>query len=733
MSNDWLDTKEQVRQATDIVDLVGSYVSLRRQGRGYVARCPWHDDSRPSLNVDPERQTWKCWVCDIGGDAFSFIMQAEGVEFRGALEILAERAGITLKQQKRPQKNIAPGSVDLDDRKMLLRAAAWAEEQYHRCLLDSSDAEPARAYLAERSVSEESIKKFRLGFAPNQNDWILRQAQGDANRAKVLEAIGILTRRADGGLVDRFRGRLLFSIRNTQSHPVGLGGRVLPQFADQTPAKYLNSPETRLFTKSKLLYGLDLAKAAMQKNKTALVMEGYTDTIMAHQFGFDNAVAVLGTALGEEHIKILRRFTDHVVLVLDGDEAGQRRANQVLELFLTENVDLKIVTLPEGADPCDFLLEHGADGFRELLASHAVDALEHAYRTATAGIDLENDIHGASTALEQILATLAKIGDDSPEQKFRLQKTLNRLAHDFRIPEDDIRRRFKQLREETKRRVYTPRPTIPPPSSIAPTPSVQPGNTVPKLPPTTRRQASPLTEGRQASPTTEEGQASPTTEEGKTSPSTKSHDADSVPLDVLETNAPSAEELADFEGDETDGFIAPADTTNIPTEAVSVTMKFHELHRRSPIEAELVELIVLYPELLPRTREAFDAKQMFLPVLRKIYETCCQLADEGTMPDFNRLMLEFDDPAMKNLFVEITESIRVNDLEHPGELLEELIARAIENQTKRQNPFLIAALKDEDSSESQKQETLQELMEKLRAQHGISEPKEGPGHDSSGS
>lgn len=707
--NDWLDTKEQVRQATDIVDLVGSYVSLRRQGRGYVARCPWHDDSRPSLNVDPDRQTWKCWVCDIGGDVFSFIMQAEGVEFRGAIEILAERAGISLKPQRRSPKSTKPGAVDLDDRKMLLRAAAWAEEQYHRCLLESSDAEPARAYLAERHVTEESIKKFRLGFAPNQYDWILRQARGDATRAKVLEAIGILSRRADGGFVDRFRGRVLFSIRNAQGRPVALGGRVLPQFADQTPAKYLNSPETRLFTKSKLLYGLDIAKASMQKNKTALVMEGYTDTIMAHQFGFDNAVAVLGTALGEEHIKILRRFTDHVILVLDGDEAGQRRANQVLELFLTQNVDLKIVTLPSGADPCEFLLEQGAEGFREHLTTGALDALEHAYRTATAGIDLENDIHGASQALEKILSTLAKVESDSPEQKLRLQKTLNRLAHNFRVPEVDIRRRFDQLRKETVRRVYTPRPTTQTPTQTVST------------------------------------QTAPSKAAAGSSHGINSHD-DSIPLDVLAAAAPSEEELAELEGEGGDYFVPPvedaenrvstevspqgSEATKTPVRAsMPLNMKFRDLHHQSPLEAELVELIVLYPELLPRAREVFPSEQMFLPVLREIYQTCCQLADQGTTPDFSRLMLEFDDPTMKKLFVEISQSIRVNDLERPGELLEELIARAIENQTKRQNPFLIAALKDHGSSESEKKETLQELMEKLRAQHGISEPTEGPGHD----
>ncbi len=165
---------------------------------------------------------------------------------------------------------------------------------------------------------------------------------------------------------------------------MGIGGRVLPDVATITPAKYVNSPETPLFTKSKLLYGLDLARQPIRKNGTALVMEGYTDVIVAHQYGFDNAVAVLGTALGAEHIKILKHYTDRIILVLDGDEAGQRRANEVLELFVAEQVDLRILTLPEGLDPCDFLHQKGAAAFAELLANSAVDALEHAFARSRA-------------------------------------------------------------------------------------------------------------------------------------------------------------------------------------------------------------------------------------------------------------------------------------------------------------------------------------------------------------
>ena len=183
---------------------------------------------------------------------------------------------------------------------------------------------------------------------------------------------------------------------------MGIGGRVLPELGTTSPAKYVNSPETPLFTKSKLLYGLDLAREALRKTRTALVMEGYTDVIVAHQYGFQNAVAVLGTALGESHIRMLKAHADRIVLVLDGDEAGTKRANEVLELFVAQQADLRILTLPEDLDPCDFLHKYGAEAFSELLAAKAVDALDHAYEVTTRGIDVERDVHGVGQAIERV-------------------------------------------------------------------------------------------------------------------------------------------------------------------------------------------------------------------------------------------------------------------------------------------------------------------------------------------
>jgi len=462
-----LDVKEQVKQATDIVELVGKYVQLRRQGRNYVALCPWHDDSRPSLQINPERQSWKCWVCDIGGDVFSFVMKLEGVSFPEALAMLADKAGIALKPQPRhsshpgtaggPGYGNPPGGASGDGKRRLYRVMAWVERQYHECLLRDEEAEPARRYLQERGLSPESIEKFHLGYSPNRWDWLLRRAQSGGIKATDLEAAGRLARSQDGGRTyDRFRGRVLFSIRDPQDRPVGLGGRVLPESGSTSPAKYINSPETPLFAKSHLLYGLDVAREAMHKTHRALVMEGYTDTIIAHQCGFCDAVAVLGTALNERHIQILKRFVKQIVLVLDGDEAGKRRTNEVLELFVSQNADLRVLTLPGDQDPCEYLLEHGAEAFRDQLEHHTVDGLEHAFRSFTEGIDLINDVHAASQSLERLVSIEAKAPRlrlaSTSDSRFREEKILQRLSASFRVPEQEVRARLTALRRSSSER-----------------------------------------------------------------------------------------------------------------------------------------------------------------------------------------------------------------------------------------------------------------------------------------
>lgn len=448
------DVKEQVRQATDIVDLIGSYLPLRREGRGYKALCPWHNDSRPSLQINPQRQSFRCFVCDIGGDVFSFVMRHDGLTFPEALALLAERAGIQLKASAGP-------SGASDEKRLLYQAMAWVEQQYHDFLLRSPEAEPARAYLAGRAVTPESITSFRLGYAPDRWEWLLGQARETRFTPRVLEKIGALgARQSGGGYYDRFKGRVLFSIRDLQGRPVGLGGRVLPG-GDDKGAKYINSPETPLFSKSSLLYALDHAKDAMTKTRTALVMEGYTDCVIAHQAGFHNAVAVLGTALGERHLPLLRRFVDRIVLVLDGDEAGRRRTDQILELFVAEQMDLRVLTLPDELDPCDFLLQRGPEAFGELV-EQAVDALEHKFVSALRTADASGSTHAANRAVEEVLTTLGKAprlqASTSTAIKLREDQILFRLAARFGTSEARLRERLAELRRPRGKAPREPEP-----------------------------------------------------------------------------------------------------------------------------------------------------------------------------------------------------------------------------------------------------------------------------------
>jgi DNA primase len=445
------DIKEQVRQAIDLVELVGDYLPLRREGSQFKALCPWHPDRRPSLTVNPARQSWKCWVCDIGGDMFSFVQRMERLEFPEAVRFLAERAGIALEPVRSRAGDAAANPAN--QKQNLFQAMAWAEREYHDYLMQAPGAEAARQYLQERGVTEESLHRFHIGYAPEQGTWLLGRARSQGVSPEVLEAVDLIGRRNEGeGHFDRFRGRVLFSIRDPQGRAVGMGGRILP--GSSHPAKYLNTRETALFSKSSLLYGLDLARDQIAKQGSVLVMEGYTDCIVAHQQGFPHAVAVLGTALGDRHIRLLQRYTDRVVLVLDGDEAGQRRTNEVLELFIRQQVDLRILSLTSGLDPCDFLLSHGATAFARLEAE-AIDAVEHAYRAVAAGLDASSSVHNTQQAIERILATLAQAPrlDLATTSAARLkeEQIVHRLARKSGVPEETLRGRLATLRREGNR------------------------------------------------------------------------------------------------------------------------------------------------------------------------------------------------------------------------------------------------------------------------------------------
>ena len=433
------DLRERVRETVDIADVVGSYISLRRAGRGLVGLCPWHDDARPSLQVNPERQTYRCWVCNIGGDVFNFVMRMEKLEFREALEQLADRCGIALPRGR--------GGISADDKANLRDTLAWAAARYRDCLRQAAEAAPARSYLAGRGLSAATLDQFDVGFVPAAWDWLLRQAALAGISAATLAAAGLVVARNDGnGHYDRFRGRVMFPIRDAQGRCIAFGGRVLPGSDD--PAKYVNSPETPLFSKRSTLYGLDTAREAMSASRRAVVVEGYTDCLAARQAGIGDVVAVLGTALGAEHAKVLRRYADRVVLVLDGDEAGRRRADEILDLLLAEPIDVRIARLPSGADPCDYLTAEGRDAFDQVLEA-AIDPLDYRMDAALARLRPDAGDDAALEAIDSVLRALAAAGrgpNVTPRVRLREDQVLGRLGRRFGLARDTLRTRLLELR-----------------------------------------------------------------------------------------------------------------------------------------------------------------------------------------------------------------------------------------------------------------------------------------------
>ena len=445
------DLKDRVKQATNIVDLIGSDMQLRRQGANYVGLCPWHDDSKPSFQINEGRQSWACWVCADRGDVFSYVMKRDSLQFREALEYLADRAGIAM---TKVQQNIPKGSSR--DKNTLFKAIDWVQQQYHKNLLRSSDAAAVRDYLSDRGITEQSIAEFRIGFAPLAWSWLVDRARSTEFSGEILEACNVVMANSRGGYYERFRGRVLFPIFNLQQKTIGFGGRVVPGIygkEEEPKGKYVNTSETLLFTKSDNLYGLSHVYRDVQKTRKLTIVEGYTDVIAAYQAGLRNTVAVLGTALNERHIKLIKRFADSVTLVLDGDEAGQKRTNQILDIFVAQDMDLRILSLPEGLDPFDFVNNRGADAFQALVDA-APDALAHKIGVETAGIDLVNDTHAANQALENILKTISQVPAaviaKSAAKSLRQDQLVARLARQFQTTRDQVKSRLRELRNSTR-------------------------------------------------------------------------------------------------------------------------------------------------------------------------------------------------------------------------------------------------------------------------------------------
>ena len=388
------DDIDRVRATVSIVDVVGQHVQLRRTGRNWVGLCPFHGEKTPSFNVREETGRYKCFGCDASGDVFTFVQQTEHVDFIGSVEFLAAKAGIQLNYTSTGQ------SKDRARRKRLIEGMETAVDWYHQRLLTAPDARPARDYLRSRGIDGEIARQFRIGWAPDEWDALATQAGVEE---KVLDDVGLAFRNRRNRMQDALRGRVVFPIMNDGGDPVAVGGRILPGSAD--PAKYKNSPETPIYTKSRVLYGLNWAKGEIVRQNLAVVCEGYTDVIGFHRSGVPTAVATCGTAFTEEHVKLLKRYTSRVVLAFDADTAGQGAAERFYEWERKYDIEVSVAKLLGGKDPGDLAqsdpeslplaIEQASPflAFRidRVLATMPSDTPEHRTRAAESAMAVVNE------------------------------------------------------------------------------------------------------------------------------------------------------------------------------------------------------------------------------------------------------------------------------------------------------------------------------------------------------
>jgi DNA primase len=399
---------EAVKERTDIVQLVGQYLTLKKSGHdSLTGLCPFHQEKTGSFSVSPSKQVFYCFGCGKGGDAITFLRELEHLSYVEAIERLASEAGVQLRYE-----GDSPADRRASERrKALYRANAQAAELFASMLRDGREAADARAYITERGITPEAIETFQIGYAPGYPDFLLRRLSGarDLSTEILLEA-GLATRGDDGAVRDRFRGRLTFPIQDLQGRHLGFGARVLPSDARAgEQAKYLNTAETPIYRKHEVLYNMHRARQAVAKTGDVFVVEGYTDVIGLAQAGIENVVATCGTALGEKHVEQLSRFASRAILSFDSDEAGARAAERAFAFQEQFPVTIVVLVMPDGLDPADFVAKHGAAAVRTAAAT-ARPLVEYMIRRTVNRHDL-GTIEGQSAAVADALPLLERLTD----------------------------------------------------------------------------------------------------------------------------------------------------------------------------------------------------------------------------------------------------------------------------------------------------------------------------------
>lgn len=453
------ETVEEVRSASDVIDVVGDYVSLKKRGSNYFGLCPFHSENTPSFSVNPDLSIYKCFGCGAGGDVFNFIMQIEGIAFPEAVRMLAEKAGIEIPEDEADQERAG-------EKESVYNALRFAARYYYNALTQTGAGKQALTYLRGRGFTKKTIKSFGLGYAPDSWDALIKSAKEHHISDAHLEDAGLIIPRKDSsGHYDRFRGRVMFPILSHVGKVLGFGGRILEADSDQP--KYINSPETQVYNKSRVLYGLFQAKHAIRKKEEALLVEGYTDVISLHQAGIENAVASSGTSLTREQVKLLGRYARRIVLLFDADAAGAGAALRGIDIILEEGLSVYAVELPPGEDPDSFARKEGAS-FEKYLQEHRRDFATYIYQRAAAEGRMDTP-EGEADVMHDIINAVARLPDPLMRETYLRRASEVLGVPDIRLHEVlDKALAADRARERSRRRESGPVPPVPPPHGSPP-------------------------------------------------------------------------------------------------------------------------------------------------------------------------------------------------------------------------------------------------------------------------
>ena len=423
---------EEILSRINIVEVISEYIPLKKAGRNFRALCPFHHEKSPSFMVSPDRQIFHCFGCGESGNAFKFLMRYERMDFPEAVSLLARKAGIVLPESAKED----PRAVSLSTQLFKINELALG---FYTGLLASAQGAAAKTYLLERGLTEETIKSFRLGWAPDKWDALIEFLRSKGVGLSLMEKAGLVLPKQNGGYYDRFRQRIIFPIFDIKSRVLGFGGRIMHS-SDNQLAKYVNSPETPVYTKGRNLFGLNLAKEAIRQSDCAAVVEGYLDFIIPYQQGIQNLVASQGTALTEEQARLLKRYTRNVVMVYDADNAGQMAALRSLDIFIEESMEVKIVSLPQGFDPDTFVRQKGAQELKNMI-ENAEGLFDYKFRILKSRFNASTP-EGKARISSEMLSTIGRFKDAVLKAEY-----LKILAQQLDVPEYSLREELGKLKD----------------------------------------------------------------------------------------------------------------------------------------------------------------------------------------------------------------------------------------------------------------------------------------------